>query len=275
MEAKTMDLDDVLALRPVATDSASIAAAIARAEAARADTLARAEALAAEIPDLLLVADNASITAKEAEAVDARRTVERIDVLLEAMRQTLPEAERQERIAAFAADAQAVHAKGVNALNAWLCGYAEAAERIAHILRLMDEAHREAVRVWQERDRLVRAGFSPDELPTVTFAPGDALAIDPFGNPADAVQLPGPMGELNSRAAWKPKNAPLRFWRALAAERDSREAAAFAAQEAARREESERGRARAFAEEGHVRIPGTPAPPGGAWYSNGTLPPGF
>lgn len=91
-----MKLEEVMQLRPEASDSASLASAITRAEQARVASAEKARDLLAQRSAALLSASDAEIRSLEEGAADAQRAADRIAALIEAMQGELEAAEKRE-----------------------------------------------------------------------------------------------------------------------------------------------------------------------------------
>lgn len=91
-----MNFTEILALRPEGDDSASIRAAIERAEVKRTEAINRAGELECRMKTGLLTDDDATMAANEAAAAEARRAADRIGALLREMLPLLKEAEARE-----------------------------------------------------------------------------------------------------------------------------------------------------------------------------------
>jgi hypothetical protein len=138
-----MELSEILSLRPAARDSASICTAIERAETARAAELDRAGMLDAEAARLLLSATDAEIEQRERKAEAARRSADRLDVLIRELRGALERAEHEERAdhtAELVAAAVRADAAFVAAWKKHLAPLAEVAAKIVSAKRAADDA---------------------------------------------------------------------------------------------------------------------------------------
>lgn len=113
-----MTLNDILALRPAAGDAAAIRAAIAKAEALRAEHAALVAELERARPGKLLSADDKAITKADQEAAAARLVVERLDALMPLLLEDLAAAEGRETVALLRTEAEAT-ARDIQALQAW------------------------------------------------------------------------------------------------------------------------------------------------------------
>ena len=91
-----MKFADILALRPEADDSASIRAAIERADLKRIEAINRAGDLERRMSAGLLTDDDATMAANEQAATEAKRAADRIEALLAEMRVALAAAEQRE-----------------------------------------------------------------------------------------------------------------------------------------------------------------------------------
>jgi hypothetical protein len=160
----TMTIENITALRPKADDSTSIADAIAAAEKAR-DTASRtAVDRRGKAATALLTATDAEIDAAEAEAVQADRTVQRIDVILAELRPKLVEAQERERAEANQLLVDEAVRLDTAFLVAWDKLYSplvEAAAKIAAAKRAADAALQSA-----QQALGIPTGLGATELPS-------------------------------------------------------------------------------------------------------------
>jgi hypothetical protein len=105
--AAALTLAEVQALRPPASDAASIRAAIARAEAAQDAALDRAEAIERHMAAALLTASDEAMEVAEREASLAKRGADRLGALLEELRISLAAAEGRDALAVLMTESTA------------------------------------------------------------------------------------------------------------------------------------------------------------------------
>ena len=135
-----MKLDEVLALRPPeGSDSATVTAAIRHAETRRAQLLAAAATSDQVVSDGLLCADDKALQRAEQEAIVSRRAAERIDALLPRLRLDLEKATARETMAELHTQAAGV-VDQMAAMARWQADeLPAAAEAIREGLRLQDD----------------------------------------------------------------------------------------------------------------------------------------
>lgn len=209
-----MKFADVLALRPAANDSASILAAIEKAEAAARAAISRAHELERQRTASLLTATDAEMEAAEREAAEARRGAERIGALLNEMQTALEAARRREAVEAVREQIEQANKLGEDFVAAWKAKYAKAASVIRDLL-LMEAASVKADQQAREAIEEARSRGITDALPELAHA--RSALFGPNRIMGDAIQLPGPAGELHwhpdAGCFWfQPHQAPRRAW---------------------------------------------------------------
>lgn len=96
-----MDISKLLGLRPKAPTSESIAAAISQAEALQAEAVAREAELKAGRGALLISGNAREVEAGERELAEVRAEMERLGVMIEALKPQLVTFQKQEKLAAW------------------------------------------------------------------------------------------------------------------------------------------------------------------------------
>ena len=113
-----MTLQEILALRPTAGDSAALGEAVTKAERLRDEHAAIAAGLEQSRASKLLIADDRTILQADQDAAAARLVVQRLDALLPTLRADLAAADGSETHARLRTEAEAT-ARDIEALQAW------------------------------------------------------------------------------------------------------------------------------------------------------------
>jgi hypothetical protein len=222
-----MKLNEILALRPAADDSASIRASIEQVEAARAKAINRMGTIERDMRASLLSATDAHMERAEREAAEAKRAADRLGMLLDELRPALAAALAREDAAAAAGRREAALALDTAFLALWRENLPEILELCGAIL----EAKRAA-------DAAFPGAVDRGELPRLAL-PELAFVRDPY--------RPDPLAWVLKLAELAP--AEIRRRQEQAAEVGRREQARRAREEADRQRRAAEWRAQQAAEE--------------------------
>jgi hypothetical protein len=191
-----MKLDDVLALRPTATDSGSLRAAIHTSQATIARLKVRADELATQRGALLLSASDEDLEEREREIAESHRAADRITALIHEMQRDLISAEFREAKDGAIQSANEANEASDAFLNWWRTEYPRLASEIIEGLNLEIQAEHQ-----REAARIAAAKVASADLPSLPKIRSAVAEI--MGNPSlwgwslyRAFQLPSVEGKV-------------------------------------------------------------------------------
>lgn len=184
-------------LQPAARDSASIAAAIARGEAAEAEARANAEKAKESWSQMLLTADDAQMEELERAAASSLRDADRIAAALPQLRQDLDAAKKRETREAAVRLIEEANAAGQTFMDRWIAKYPGLSLELGEILHI----EKRALELRSKAHAATKAlpAEDSDDLPALRD-----MAREMFDGPAimgELIQLPNVDGTMKD-APW-------------------------------------------------------------------------
>lgn len=174
-----MELSKLLGLRPKQQTAEAISTAIGKAEQEQARAQGRIEALQAGRGALLLTGDAKAVEAGERDLADARAEVERLGVMIEALKPQLSAATLQEKGAAFKAKLALAEKHAAQFVEWWTSRYPALAQEIREGLLMEEQAEKELTELHMQLAQDAElARFLEGPLPTRPF---NRVNADPQG----------------------------------------------------------------------------------------------